>query len=319
MRRSTFATLASLTIVCAGPAAHAQSTSPDDPWERSNRKNFAVFEVFDRILVRPIAAIYRALTPGPIGRGIHNMLTNLSEPEVAINDILQGRLKRADISTIRFLVNSTVGIGGLFDVVAHADPAAAHHDNSFGVTLGRWGVKPGPYVFLPILGPSTIRDLLGSGVDIVANPFVWANYPGRTPLTVSSAIVGGIDLRARTGPQLDTLLSGAADPYATLRSVYLQNRQAQVDGVEVEPIGNLPDFDDPTAPPAPTPADPLAAPPPPAGDAEPAPAEPPPAASPPPPGPVSSVDDEVIRSSGGRYAEDNDQFADLRQPPRPPA
>jgi phospholipid-binding lipoprotein MlaA len=295
VRRSTFATLASLTIVCAAAQTRAEAATPGDPWEGFNRRGFAIHQTLDRYLIAPIAAIYRALTPGPIGRGLHNMLTNLSEPEVAINDILQGRLRRADISTLRFLVNSTVGIGGLLDVVAHADPAAAYHENSFGVTLGRWGVKPGPYLFIPLLGPSTIRDLIGGGVDASADPFHWVHYPGRTELTTSGAILGGIDLRVRTGPGLASLLSGAADPYATMRSVYLQNRQAQVDGVAVQPIGNLPDIEDVPPPPSSSSAPDQAAPPPP--PPPPPPNKPTPAA--PAPGPVSS---EVIRSSGGRYA-----------------
>jgi phospholipid-binding lipoprotein MlaA len=303
VRRSTYATLAGLTIACVATQAHAQAT-PGDPWEKMNRRGFAIHQVLDRILIGPIAAVYHALTPGPIGRGLHNMLTNLSEPEVTINNILQGRFRRADISALRFVFNSTIGIGGLFDVLAHIDPSAAHQENSFGVTLGRWGVKPGPYLFIPLLGPSTVRDLIGGGVDASADPFHWVHYPGRTELTTSGAIVGGIELRSRTGPALATLLSGAADPYATLRSVYLQNRQAQVDGSEAQPLTDLPDIEDAPPPPSSAPSttgQDRAAPPPPAPSAEPAPAPPPPAAPPPPtPGPQSSS--EVIRSAGGRYA-----------------
>jgi phospholipid-binding lipoprotein MlaA len=289
VRRSTYVTLAGLTIACAASQAHAQAT-PGDPWEKMNRRGFAIHQTLDRILIGPIAAIYHALTPGPIGRGLHNMLTNL------------GRFRRADISALRFVFNSTIGIGGLFDVIAHIDSSAAHQENSFGVTLGRWGVKPGPYLFIPLLGPSTVRDLIGGGVDASADPFHWVHYPGRTELTTSGAIVGGIELRSRTGPALATLLSGAADPYATLRSVYLQNRQAQVDGSEAQPLTDLPDIED--APPPPSSQSPAtpdqAAPPPSPPAAEPAPVAPPPAAPPPPtPGPQSSS--EVIRSAGGRY------------------
>ena len=227
--------------------------APGDPWERGNRVGYAVESALDKHLIHPLAKIYHTLTPGPIGRGVHNILVNLSEPVAFFNDVLQLRLKRAGVAGARFIANSTLGLLGLFDVAARA--GMPHQDNEFGVTLGRYGLHPGPYMYLPLLGPTTARDLLGSGVDFVIDPIHWLTYPDRTEVGVARFVVSGLDTRIMTEDQLNALLSGAVDPYATLRSVYLQNKQGEIDGGGV-PL-NLPSFDDAvpaqpsTAPPSP--------------------------------------------------------------------
>jgi phospholipid-binding lipoprotein MlaA len=133
------------------------------------------------------------------------------------------------------------------DVASKGD--LPHRDNDFGITLGRYGVKPGPYLFVPLIGPSSVRDGVGQVVDTLFDPVRLAHYPHRGEVTTGLTVVGGLDLRARRDEELRTLLSGAADPYATLRSVYQQDRQAEVEGREAPPA-ILPEFEpEPSAPP----------------------------------------------------------------------
>ncbi len=240
MRRPLFAAMTAWAVA-AGPAFAAGRA---DPWEGFNRRGYAIHQFLDKVLIRPAAMAYRFLTPGPIGAGLHHVIVNLSEPLVFINDLFQLRIHRAAEATARFAVNSTLGVGGLVDIAGK--DGVAHHDSTFGDTLGRYGVKPGPYLFIPVLGPSTVRDFLGSGVDAVVDPVHWINYQYRTELSTALTIASGLDLRSRSDDELKALLADAADPYATLRSAYLQSRQGEID--EGRGLPALPDFDDPAAP-----------------------------------------------------------------------
>jgi phospholipid-binding lipoprotein MlaA len=230
----------------AGTDRAVTQPTPGDPWERSNRAGYAVQGALDKHFIHPLAKIYHTLTPGPIGRGVHNVLVNLSEPVTFFNDVLQLRFKRAGVAGVRFITNSTFGILGLLDVAART--GMTHQNNEFGVTLGRYRVHSGPYMYVPLVGPTTVRDLLGSGLDFFMDPARWLTYPKRTQVGEARFVVSGLDTRIMTEDQLDALLSGAVDPYATLRSVYLQNKQGEIDGGGV-PL-NLPSFDDavPTQP-----------------------------------------------------------------------
>ncbi|MDR3513130.1 MAG: VacJ family lipoprotein, partial [Caulobacteraceae bacterium] len=279
MRGSAFAAVVGAMVISAAPAAHAASApaaaghAPGDPWERINRVAFAFQGGLDRVIIRPAAHLFHALSPGPVGKGVHNVVVNLSEPVAFFNDVLQLRFKRAGVPAVRFITNSTIGILGLFDVAGHS--GLPHHDNEFGVTLGRYGAGPGPYMFVPLVGPTTVRDLIGSGVDLVIDPFHWVGYANRPEISTIRGLVGGLDTRVMTEAQLNAVLSDATDPYATLRSVYLQNKQGEIEGGGV-PVESLPSFDDPaTPPPAPatagaTPIDGDAVPPAPVPDAPPA-------------------------------------------------
>ncbi len=232
-------------------AKPAPSPSDADPWEGFNRKSYAFSQWLDRVAIRPGAMFYKRVVPSPIRTGLHNAFQNLGEPLVAVNDAIQFRPTDFARTSGRFVVNSTVGLAGLVDVMAHE--GVPHHDNGFGLTLGRLGVKPGPYIYVPVLGPTTLRDGLGQGVDVALNPFTWINYPHRTGVGISTAIVGGLDLRANVDDDLQRLKAMSTDDYATLRSFYLQNRQSQVKGGVVD-VNALPEFDDPSAagsPPAP--------------------------------------------------------------------
>jgi phospholipid-binding lipoprotein MlaA len=249
---AALAASAAVRAADGGPSA----AEPTDPWEHFNRKNYAIEQGIERAGIRPAVKVYRTLTPGPIGVGIHNVLVNLSEPAVLVNDMLQLRVKRAAVPIVRMVVNTTVGILGLFDVAARL--GMPHHDNEFGVTLGRYGVKSGPYLYMPLLGPSSPRDLFGTLVDFATNPLHSVKYPHRTEVVATQFVVGGLDLEISTEAQLKALLSGAVDPYATLRSAFIQNKQGEISGTGV-PL-NLPSFDDTDAPPTPPAPEPKATP-----------------------------------------------------------
>ncbi len=246
-RRS--AAIAFVACLAAAPGG-AVGAIKGDPLEKANRKVFVASAALDHFVFGPIARLYRALTPGPIGKGLHNLVVNLSEPVVIANDLVQARPKPAIAAAVRLAVNTTVGLGGVIDVTASKDP---HQDNGFGNTLGRWGIGPGPYLFVPFLGPSSVRDLFGFGVDLVSDPLHNVRYPYRTAIGVSRAAVGALDRRQAVEGQMETLLGQATDPYATLRSVYQQQRAgdiAQLKGGEGPPLPALPELDE--APPSPS-------------------------------------------------------------------
>jgi phospholipid-binding lipoprotein MlaA len=225
----------------AGPAWGA---TRGDPWERSNRTGFAIEQALDRAIIGPATKVNKFLTPGIIGKAIHNFLVNLGEPLVVANDMLQLRPARAGKALVRFVVNSVFGVAGTIDAAGKG--GIPHRNSSFGDTLARYGVKPGPYIFLPLIGPSTVRDLFGNGVDDVMNPVNFVAYPYRTETAITLAVTGGLDQRLLNDEDLRTLLGQAADPYATLRSTYLQNREGEINGGK--PPATLPDLEDPGAP-----------------------------------------------------------------------
>src|SRR5665213_195235 len=256
VRRTTFAAIMIAAVLTGAPCMARGTRTAEDPWEGFNRAAFAFNLALDRDLLRPISRLFH-LKAGPIGAALHNFLTNLSEPVVFFNDVLQARPTRAARTAARFTLNT---IGGVVDVARRA--GIPHHDNGFGVTLGRYGVGPGPYLFLPLLGPSTVRDILGIGVDSVSSPLFWASYPYKTDAGLGIAVFRGVDERIQAGPDLDALVSDAADPYATLRSTWLQARQGEIDEARgVAPP--LPDFGPVDVPAQPTEAPPPAARPPP--------------------------------------------------------
>ncbi|MBV9510138.1 MAG: VacJ family lipoprotein [Caulobacteraceae bacterium] len=308
MRKAFIAAFAAVAFVVAGPAlaqdaaasaqAQVQPTAdaglPYDPAEKINRVSFAIHQTLDHYLFRPAALAYKAATPKFVRLGLEHVLSNLGEPVVVVNDVLQGRFKKAAVASTRFVVNSTVGLAGLIDV--GAKNGLPHHDNGFAMTLGRAGVGPGPYLFIPFVGPTTIRDVVGTGVDIITDPFHWLVHDESNTIIVGTAVVEGLDARANADADLKALLSNATDPYATLRSVYLQNDQSKIEDRPEDAVPALPDFDEgappsfssPTVPaparppPATPPVGPSSAPP--DSPASPAPAPTSPAPAQPPPG-----------------------------------
>jgi phospholipid-binding lipoprotein MlaA len=245
MRRSSLAFLPALAAVLVATAAQA-APSNDDPDEGMNRVGFAIYESLDRGVIRPAALAYQRAVPALVRRGFEHVLTNLHEPVVAANDLLQGRFRKARSALIRFALNSTEGVLGLFDVAGRL--GVPHHDNGFALTLGRAGVRPGPYLFIPVVGPTTVRDAIGNGVDTLMDPFEWLVGARLATVFLTRGVVSGLDQRASADAGLQALLADATDPYATLRSVYLQDEQAKIDDRPAGVAPALPSFDDDSAP-----------------------------------------------------------------------
>ncbi len=246
MRASILALTLAMSASALGGVAQAQAVAtgaavPGDPWEGANRAFYRFNQGLDR-LVRPGVVFYHHAVPTPARNGVHNALTNLTGPIVFINDMLQLRPKRAAVTLGRFVVNSTVGVGGFGEVGEGV--GLPYHGADFGQTLGRYGVGTGPYLYLPLLGPTTLRDIAGRGVDTVADPFNVVNYEGRAALGYARAIGGAVDARDRVDPILKDIDRTATDPYVTTRSLYLQNRAAFVNGdaATSDSVQALPDF-----------------------------------------------------------------------------
>ena len=196
---------------------------PRDPWERFNRSSYKFNDALDRAVLKPVAKGYTHL-PQPVQTGMHNFFDNLDYPVTIVNDLLQGQLKPFFSDIGRFVLNTTLGLGGLFDPATPAGLQKNYRD--FGQTLGKWGVPTGPYVVVPLFGPYDVRDGIGSvTVDYYANP---RSYLPFWP-EVGVYAVRTVDHRSRLLP-LDATLQSAYDPYAFVRSAYLQNRDFMVHG-----------------------------------------------------------------------------------------
>src|SRR3984893_16288382 len=225
--------------------------SPQDPWESWNRGVYRVNDKLDRAIARPVARTYVRIVPQPIRTGVTNFFDNLDTTTVMINDALQGKFLAAGNDLGRFLLNSTVGLGGLLDPATSAGMAKNNED--FGQTLGHWGVHPGPFVELPILGPSDLRDAPAKVVDSYTNP---RQYVKNTWVKYGLWLPSLVDTRARLLP-LDETLKNVYDPYAFIRDAYLQRRAyLESDGTVTEEEPRVdPDEDtsgsDNAAPPAP--------------------------------------------------------------------
>jgi phospholipid-binding lipoprotein MlaA len=226
-----------------------------DPLEQLNRKTFAFNQVVDRIALKPIAKGYVRVIPSRGREGIRNLLLNLHEPVVFANNLLQGEFKRAGTTAARFVINSTLGLVGVLDI------AARHHlvrqSGDFGQTLYVWGVPEGPYLVVPVFGPTSPRDGIGMAADIFMDPFLYLapQFQYRTAVTLSRATLTGIDQRSRNIDSLEEIQREAIDFYASFRSLYRQNRAAELRhaGAPAEPTEDL--YNDPDKPKAGAPLD----------------------------------------------------------------
>lgn len=208
-----------------------------DPWEGFNRKMYAFNDVFDRILLRPVAKGYVSVTPRPLRTGVSNFFSNLQQPVTALNLILQGHPIQAGTALGRFLVNATIGIGGAFDPATHFEIPKRSRD--FGQTMAQWGWMDSRFLVLPVFGPSTLRDGVGKGASSTVSPVTW--LARREGAEVS--ILYGIDARASVLP-FESMLKDAADPYLMIRDAYLQRRRCQIIDCSSEmPDYLLPDYD----------------------------------------------------------------------------
>ena len=203
-----------------------------DCFEGLNRATFSLNQGLDKAIFKPVARGYRKL-PSPIRSGTSNALENISSLLTIPNNILQGEFKKAGINTGRFAVNTTVGILGVFDVATKMNfPEYERED--YGQTFGAWGIGAGCYVVLPVLGPSTVRDTFGSFMNVLGgDPYYNLSVHGNNQyldqeLYMTTKIISGIDFRAKNLESIDNLEKNSMDFYASVRSLYLQDRQQKI-------------------------------------------------------------------------------------------
>lgn len=251
--RSVITVLRNSLVIVAILAVTACATPPEDPEDRlawmatndplepMNRDFFEFNRVFDAVLLRPISEFYGAAVPGFARDRVTNFLRNIRSPVILANDLLQGELERANNTWARFLVNSVFGVAGLFDV-SRIPP----HDEDFGQTLAVWGFSEGPYLVLPILGPSSPRALIGSGVDTLIDPITWLAWTNDdfAQVPLGRTLLGGIDLRSRNIETLKEIERSSIDFYATIRSLYRQRRNDEIRNGAPAPVAETDDWID---------------------------------------------------------------------------
>jgi phospholipid-binding lipoprotein MlaA len=232
------AAVALIAVLAAGCAATPGRTTSDDRWEGLNRGVYKFNDAVDRAALKPVAKGYRKITPRWMRVGIGNFLGNLEYPATAVNQFLQGKPKMGLRDTGRFLLNSTLGVAGLFDVATSIGLEA--NDEDLGQTLAVWGVGSGPYLTLPFFGPSTLRDAPARIADFVFDPFSYTDPPWEAVWGVRALDV--VHSRAEL-LTLDPTLQRTYDPYAFIRDSWLQQREFAIfDGNP--PPETLEDFED---------------------------------------------------------------------------
>jgi phospholipid-binding lipoprotein MlaA len=194
-----------------------------DRFERFNRSVYVLNDKLDRAVAKPVAKAYVKVTPAPVRTGIGNFFQNLFYTTVILNDLLQGKAVQFLSDTGRLLVNTTLGIAGLFDPAGQLGLSA--HDEDFGQTLGKWGVPPGPFLMLPLLGPSTVRDSVGLVADHYSEPDTYLVNDWKLQAGI---VVGSLVDKRASLLSTDDLLNNSFDPYAFMRNAYLQRREFQV-------------------------------------------------------------------------------------------
>lgn len=209
-----------LVLLLAGCASTPRQATPGDPLEPLNRQVYAFNDAFDRAIARPVARGYRRVTPGPVQQGIGNFFRNLDDVAVLANSVLQLKGYKSAATTFRLVFNSTVGLFGLIDVASGLGVPKQYED--FGQTLGYWGLGPGPYLVLPVLGPSNLRDGSGRVVDAQYDPLDEITDDDREYW--GATLVYAIDYRAQLLGATDMLDTAAIDPYGFTREAYLSRR-----------------------------------------------------------------------------------------------
>jgi len=209
------------------PEARAEYDQANDPAEPTNRVIFRGNKFVDDNALQPVARAYQEHLPNRAQKTVHNFASNLDQPAVALNDVLQGNFGRSWNTIQRFVINTTAGGLGLFDVATDWDRPG--HRADFGQTLGVWGVGPGPSVQLPLFGPSNVRDSIGTVVDLVGNPTNFIPGGVFVAVGVAAEVAGMVDGRARTLGVTDSLEKESLDYYAVMRSAAAQRREGLVD------------------------------------------------------------------------------------------
>ncbi|MGH6871929.1 MAG: MlaA family lipoprotein [Rhizomicrobium sp.] len=246
MRGLTALILAVCSVALAGcatdnlPPAEAQAAeAANDPFEPMNRAIFNMNQGFDKAVLLPVAQAYVDVVPDPARGSVHNFLDNLNLPVTFANDLLQGEFQRAGETMGRFTVNTTVGVGGLFDIASNV--GIPYHTEDFGQTLGTWGVGEGPYLVLPFFGPDPPRDAFGQVADVFMDPTTYIHIDGHIYWSAGREIAEAIDLRSRNIDNLESIERSSVDYYASMRSLYRQHRNNEIRNGKPD-VDNLPNF-----------------------------------------------------------------------------
>ena len=235
LRALSVAACCALTGACAtlpdDPAERADVIALNDPFEPANRLAYSFNSEVARTILAPVAMAAQVPVLTPVRTVVSNFLQNLREPMTFVNDIAQGHECAAGSTLRRFMVNSTLGIGGIFDVAKTRGKLEAH-DNDFGTTLGVWGLPAGPYLVLPVLGPTDARGVVGTAVEYYADPvdLVWTKNGGSDWVVYTRTVLDELDQQAKVLPALAVIEKTSLDPYAAVRSAYRENLADQMKG-----------------------------------------------------------------------------------------
>jgi len=209
----------------------ARHATKEDPLASFNAKSYEVIQSVDHAVVGPLAHGYEKGVPGPVRSGLRNFLRNLDEPVSAVNYLLQLKPGRAVKSVARFAINSTMGWGGLFDVAKRKPINLPYKANGFANTFACWGIGNGPYFFLPLVGPITVRDLVGLGLDRAAVPFAVGKPFNKPYYAIPAGVIDSLNDRIEMDGQLNKLREESPDPYVATRDLYLKQRRAEIGAI----------------------------------------------------------------------------------------
>lgn len=224
---------------CAGTPS-PEALAANDPYEATNRDVLVLNQQLDQLFFIPTVKRYLSLPDG-VRTGVHNVLRNLATPTIFVNDALQGQPGRAGRTAVRFVLNSTFGLGGIFDPASQA--GLAYHGEDFGQTLAVWGFGEGPYLMLPLLGPNNPRDTLGLAVDTFAlDPTNYIHFKQHVWWDAGRQYLNFLDLRSQSFEALQGIERSSVDYYASLRNLYRQARQAEIRNGAPAQAADLPDF-----------------------------------------------------------------------------
>lgn len=211
-----------IVVTASSRSAHV------DPLEPANLKSFEITQSVDHAVVAPVAMGYRHIVPGPIRDGLHNAFANLDEPVVFLNFLIQHKVGKAAETVGRFAVNTTLGAAGLFDIAKRKPFRLPHRPNGFADSFGFYGVKPGAFLFLPVVGPTTVRDLIGGLMDRMVLPTAIGVPFNRLAYSAGTGVPRALDRRIRFDADLREQRA-QAQPYVTAREYYLRRRQDEID------------------------------------------------------------------------------------------
>lgn len=223
-RAMTVAAIACFALQLAACAGHPPN--PADPWQGFNRPVFGFNEGVDRHALRPVAMGWKTITNDPVRDSVAKFFYNAAFPSRFVSNVGQADGQQALIEVVRFTVNTTVGVVGFFDPATHW--GIARRDEDVGQMFGRWGVPPGPYLVLPLLGPSNPRDAVGGVVDSLLSPFMWISFVTGVPTYGAPGLINVVNARARADERIESARQSALDYYVFVRDAFKQYREAAV-------------------------------------------------------------------------------------------